>query len=716
MVLTLLPTLSAHAQTWDAKQQFSTTQNPGGPWSYGWSTALGGAVTLYPNYTVIPPSECQQWEDDSIIQNECPHVTYYPGTTQYSYLPPQSMLMQAGPENQFSNCIWTAPTSGTYNIQASFTALDIGAPHGYLLINGTDAGDSILPYQIQKNFNIPSVVLAAGDTVQVVAGVGSDNAYFNDESEFTFTITATNAPPPPPPPVATYDAKADFSTSRNPGGPWSYGWSTALAGHVTLYPNFTVIPPSECQQWEDDSIIQNECPHVTYYPGLVPYSYLPPQSLCIQAGPENQFSHCTWTAPTSGTYNIAASFTALDIGNPHGYLLKNRQIMGDSLLPLGVEKDFAFNSVVLNAGDTIDLVAGVGPDDAYFNDESNFTFAVDVVDTGTGSQPSNGVVVPGRYSGIFQPSAGSGVAGGSLTLNVNRHLAFSGVLDWDGTRLPIAGYFSKTGTYSHIFRVPGRSMIDVVLSFDASGNLGGSVTQNGVSYTLLTAPDSIQGPAAGDYTFAIIPGAPASGTPAGNGLGYMYVSPAGMVTLIGTLADGKPLSAAIPVTSGTLVNLYADPYGNPGSGISGSLTFADIPGVSDCSGTLSWTREPDTSASYYHGGFSTSVTFTATAVNPLITGLSGDTVSVAASGADLTVTKSYSVTLHGGVGILPYIGSAPGITLSISPLLSDYFSGSVLDSTTGKWVPYSGFLQPKSRTGAGLFFSSGESGAVDISY
>ncbi len=32
----------------------------------------------------------------------------------------------------------------------------------------------------------------------------------------------------------TWDEKADFSPTRNPNGEWSYGWSTDLAGPLTL--------------------------------------------------------------------------------------------------------------------------------------------------------------------------------------------------------------------------------------------------------------------------------------------------------------------------------------------------------------------------------------------------------------------------------------------------------------------------------------------------
>src|SRR5208337_3070676 len=103
LILAGLPALSVHAQTWDANQQFSTTQNPSGPWSYGWSTTLTGPITPYPNYTTQPgESQLEEWQDDSIVQNQCPHVNRYTSTAPYSYVPPLSMLIQAGPQNQFS--------------------------------------------------------------------------------------------------------------------------------------------------------------------------------------------------------------------------------------------------------------------------------------------------------------------------------------------------------------------------------------------------------------------------------------------------------------------------------------------------------------------------------------------------------------------------------------------------------------------------------------
>jgi hypothetical protein len=214
------------------------------------------------------------------------------------------------------------------------------------------------------------MVLAAGDTIEAVVGVGADDAFFNDQTDFSLTITKVTTPPP-----TVYDAKADFSTTRNPSGPWTYGWSSDLAGSMTVFPNYMVHEGG--QNWVDYSIMQSRVPAIYYNPLDDAFiGKLPPHHIGIHPGPANQFTHCRWTAPKSGTYSIHASFTAVNSGGPHGYILENGTTVGDSPLPEGVEKDYSFADVPLAAGDTVEVVVGVGANGSYYNDLADFCLTI----------------------------------------------------------------------------------------------------------------------------------------------------------------------------------------------------------------------------------------------------------------------------------------------------------------------------------------------------
>jgi hypothetical protein len=697
--------VSASGQTWDAKADFSAAQNPSGSWSYGWSTELAGPLTIFPNYLANGGGE--EWVDYSILQSAAPNLIYNTSSINFiALIPPLALSMHPGPGNQFTHCRWTAAESGTYNIQGSFTPVDYGGPHGYILKNGTSIGDSLLTEGVEKDYSFNSVVLAAGDTIEAVGGVGADDVFYNDQTDFSLTITKVTIPPP-----TVYDAKADFSTTLNPSGPWSYGWSTELAGPLTLFPNYLVFQGGD--KWQDDSILQSGCPNLVYNPSSTTFTGLiPPLALSMHPGPGNQFTHCRWTAAESGTYNIQGSFTPVDYGGPHGYILKNGTSLGDSILTEGVEKDYILNSVVMAAGDTIEAVVGVGADDVFYNDQTDFSLTITPIATGTGTVPPPvGPAVAGSYRGLFNLAGASGPAGGMLTATVAKSGAFTAVLQWAGRRVTLKGSLAKSGVYSSVITLSGGIKITLSLSFDTNGNLTGSVTEYGDTYQLAASGVSADPPEAGYYTFILTP-EPAAGAPEGTGFGYMYVQRSGAVSLFGSLGDGTQFSASSRVTAGNTLAIYADPYKSDGSGISGNLVFRHILVASDCDGTLVWSR----SEKGARPGFETAVYFQAALMVPPIVGLNGDNVSFDARGADLGSEVTADVTLHPSKSGLPLIGgTAANLSLSILPV-SNYFFGSFTDPSTNKRQLFSGVLLPTSRSGAGLFFSGGSSGTVEIGY
>ena len=191
--------------------------------------------------------------------------------------------------------------------------------------------------------------------------------YVTIQLVFLTMATAANA--------LTYDARTDFSTTQNPNGVWAYGWSADLTGPLHVYADFRT-ENNGGYHWTDKSIEDSDAPHVSYYPLDVPWQYVPPHSMLIHPGPLKQFSHCVWTAPEAGIYDIQASFTAVDFGGPHAYLLKNHAIIADYLLATHKPENFSSKSVSLAAGDTIDVALGVGRSNTYYNDTTQFSLTI----------------------------------------------------------------------------------------------------------------------------------------------------------------------------------------------------------------------------------------------------------------------------------------------------------------------------------------------------
>jgi hypothetical protein len=83
-----LPALT-HAQTYDATTDFSITQgNANGAWSYGFSSTLGGALTLFDVTDSFP-----SWKH-SVVQNlGCPTIGRNDTGPQYRKLQPLGAVL-----------------------------------------------------------------------------------------------------------------------------------------------------------------------------------------------------------------------------------------------------------------------------------------------------------------------------------------------------------------------------------------------------------------------------------------------------------------------------------------------------------------------------------------------------------------------------------------------------------------------------------------------
>ena len=138
--------------------------NPGGPWSYGWSSSLGSAFSRYTQFFPATSTSngyrLDAWTSGSqaFLQNPAgslPAAFFNASATvvQLSTLTAQGgqFLLHPGPVGEYSIARWTAASSGAYEVQATFQGIDSGptttdahvqhngqdvAPAGYINVNG----------------------------------------------------------------------------------------------------------------------------------------------------------------------------------------------------------------------------------------------------------------------------------------------------------------------------------------------------------------------------------------------------------------------------------------------------------------------------------------------------------------------------------------------------------------------------------------------------
>jgi hypothetical protein len=210
--------LSAHsvAQTYGAFTGFSFVSNPtpDGVWSYGHTLGLGQSLNLY----TFKDTEfgLSIWEnpgsrDPNVIKNETgSEITvfgaiFFP-TTDFLHFHP-------GPNGELSVIRWTAPTSGSYQLDATFRSLRVAgadtttsvhifqkssghaslpdrAPRNRVPVFG---GHSLFTGSIDSNddvLNFATVIqVDAGEFVDFAVGIGSDGNYFSDSAGIRVTLT-----------------------------------------------------------------------------------------------------------------------------------------------------------------------------------------------------------------------------------------------------------------------------------------------------------------------------------------------------------------------------------------------------------------------------------------------------------------------------------------------------------------------------------------------
>jgi hypothetical protein len=155
-----------------------------------------------------------------------------------------------------------------------------------------------------------------------------------------------------------YDVTADYQTSSNGSGVWSYGYSP-LGG--TGY-SLVAFDQSNTVAWSMSNYSTLGTPAI--WLNTAPYSQygVAPGQLSLHPGPAagGDFTLVRFTAPTIGTYKISGQFFAGDGGSMNGSVVLD----GNINAPLQYFANttdgsiFNLNSMKLKKGETIDFAVG----------------------------------------------------------------------------------------------------------------------------------------------------------------------------------------------------------------------------------------------------------------------------------------------------------------------------------------------------------------------
>jgi hypothetical protein len=186
---------AATAQTYDVSTGFSTTNNPSGPWQYGYRTTLAGAFTPYT--LTFTSGALEYWSTNSagtpgVFRNSS-GSTFTGSTVVY---PPGQVALHPGPSGEYSVIRFIAPIAGSYSLSGSFVGLDVGptTTDAHIQLSGVDVFATLVTnYNVQHPFSL-TLALLQNQVVDFAVGFGNGN-YFNDTTGLNATFTlAANAP------------------------------------------------------------------------------------------------------------------------------------------------------------------------------------------------------------------------------------------------------------------------------------------------------------------------------------------------------------------------------------------------------------------------------------------------------------------------------------------------------------------------------------------
>ena len=201
------------AFTFNAANDFSTTDNPNNPWQYGWSWTLGGNFNLSTNSTHLTPT-LDLWID----QETHPHLSVYHGAIFHNSteevnnshstitLQPNQLALHPGYRGEYSILRWTAPETKTYSLSSVFSGLDHVGPTTtdvHVLHNGTLLfSDLVNGFGVtsSKSFSATQTI-EAGDTIDFAVGYGTNQNYWFDSTGIDATISANESEKVPEPSI-----------------------------------------------------------------------------------------------------------------------------------------------------------------------------------------------------------------------------------------------------------------------------------------------------------------------------------------------------------------------------------------------------------------------------------------------------------------------------------------------------------------------------------
>lgn len=176
--------------------------------------------------------------------------------------------------------------------------------------------------------------------------------------------------------AGVYDAAADFSSTSNPNGVWSYGWEASTGATFILDTDH--LDSGTISSWRGDiagdgnpGVYRNDTGAAVSLGTVV---FPPDTALLFHPGPGGQNAVVRFTAPATGSYVVQAGFTGQDfVGGTTTdvhVLDNNVSIFNGAVNGYGNFTGLSPDTLFLTAGDTIDFTVGYGNNGTFLYDST----------------------------------------------------------------------------------------------------------------------------------------------------------------------------------------------------------------------------------------------------------------------------------------------------------------------------------------------------------
>lgn len=200
-----------------------------------------------------------------------------------------------------------------------------------------------------------------------------------------------------------YDVAADFSTSSNPNGVWTYGYALTLGGSLILYNQPGSV--SGIDYWSLSGNVPDVAHNSTPYPVSIGTPLFGPYQAAFHPGQQGEYSIFRFTAPVAGCYQLQTSFSGIDVNGTTTdvHVLTNDAVIFSGSVNgygPGTGPGFATN-LVLQANDRVDFEVGYGSDGNYLDDATGIQATLILAVPLLTVQPLGGLVAQIAWSTNF---------------------------------------------------------------------------------------------------------------------------------------------------------------------------------------------------------------------------------------------------------------------------------------------------------------------------